>query len=119
VHYDLQNAPVKEFRLKIPAAYTNVEFNCPGLRRRDQSNEEWRVELQNAVHGAFLLVVTWEKPVDLKTNALDLPGVQALGVERESGFVVIHGKSSLQVAEKSSSGELLKMDASQLPDWIG
>jgi type II secretory pathway pseudopilin PulG len=119
VHYDIQNAPVKEFRLKIPAAYTNVEFNCPGIRRRDQSNEEWRVELQNAVHGPFILVVTWEKPVDLKTNALDLPGVQALGVERESGFVVIHGKTSLQVAEKSSSGELLKMDASQLPDWIG
>ncbi|MGD1084446.1 MAG: hypothetical protein ABSA47_06790, partial [Verrucomicrobiota bacterium] len=100
LRYDIQNAPVKEFRLKIPATCTNVEFQCPNLRRRDQSNDEWRVELQNAVHGLFVLGVTWERPVDLKTNELDLPGIQALGVERESGFVVIHGKPALQISEK-------------------
>ena len=37
VRYDIQNAPVKEFRFLIPAAYTNIEFNCPNLRRRDQN----------------------------------------------------------------------------------
>jgi competence protein ComGC len=120
VRYDIQNAPVKEFRFKIPAAYTNVEFNCPNLRRRDQNpaNGEWSVELQNAVFGLFQFQITWEKPVDLKTNTLDLPPVQALGVERESGFVVVSGKKALQVAEQSSSGELMKIDASELPDWI-
>jgi hypothetical protein len=121
VRYDIQNAPVKEFRFQIPAAYTNVEFNCPNLRRRDQNptNGQWSVELQNFVFGQFQLQITWEKPVDLKTNTVDLPGLQALGVERESGFVVVAGKKSLQVAEKSSSGELMKMDAGELPDWVG
>ena len=121
VRYDIQNAPVKEFRFQIPAAYTNIEFICPNLRRRDQNptNGEWRVELQNFVFGQFQLQITWEKPVDLKTNTVDLPPIQALGVERESGFVVVTGKKSLQVAEKSSSGELMKMDAGELPDWIG
>ncbi len=121
VRYEIQNAPVKAFRFKIPADCTNIEFNCPNLRRRDQNpaNGEWSVELQNAVYGQFQFAITWEKPVDLKTSALDLPGIQALGVERESGFVVVHGKPAMQVAEKSSSGELMKMDASELPDWTG
>ena len=54
VRYDIQNAPVKEFRFQIPAAYTNVEFNCPNLRRRDQNptNGQWSVELQNVVSSA-------------------------------------------------------------------
>jgi type II secretory pathway pseudopilin PulG len=119
VHYDIQNAPVKVFRFQIPAAYTNIEFNCPNIRRRDQTNEAWSVELQNAVHGQFALTVTWEKPVELKTNALDLPGIQALGVERESGFVVVRGKTDLQITEKAASPELTKMDASELPGWVG
>ena len=57
--------------------------------------------------------------MDLKTNALDLPGIQALGVERESGFVVVRGKTALQITEKSSGGELTKIDASELPAWVG
>jgi len=120
VRYDIQNAPVKEFRFKIPAAYTNVEFNCPNLRRCDQNptNGEWSVEVQNTVFGQFQLQITWEKPVDLKTNTVELPAIQALGVERESGFVAVSGKKDLQVAEKSSSGELMKIDASELPAWV-
>ena len=121
VRYEIQNAPVKTFRFKIPAAFTNIEFNCPNLRRRDHNaaNDEWSVELQNTVYGQFQFSITWEKPVDLKTNALDLPGIQALGVERESGFIVVRGKPSLQVAEKSGSGELMRADAGELPEWLG
>ena len=120
VRYDIQNAPVKEFRFAIPAAYTNIEFDCPNLRRRDQNTNtgEWSVELQTAVIGRFQLGITWEKPVDLKTNALDLPPIQALGVERENGFVVVAGKKALQVSENSSGGGLLKIDAGELPDWV-
>jgi hypothetical protein len=121
VHYDIQNARVKEFRFKIPAVYTNIEFNCPNLRRRDQNttNGEWTVEVQDTVFGPFQFQITWEKPVDLKTNTLDLPPIQALGVERESGFVVVSGKKALQVAEQAASGELVKIDAGELPDWAG
>jgi prepilin-type processing-associated H-X9-DG protein len=118
VRYEIQNAPVKEFHLKIPASCTNIEFSAPNIRRRDQEGETWRVELQNAVHGQFTLVVNWERPVDVKTNALDLPGIEALGVERESGYVLVLSKSALQVEEKTSSAELMKIDPGELPDWV-
>jgi hypothetical protein len=54
----------------------------------------------------------------VKTNALDLPALQAVGVERESGYVVVAGKKALQVAENTSGGELMKIDAGELPEWV-
>ncbi|HKQ37408.1 MAG TPA: hypothetical protein VJ063_04975, partial [Verrucomicrobiae bacterium] len=64
VHYDIQNAPVKEFRLKVPATYANVEILGTNIRERDPSNGLWRVELQNKVRGSFQLTVTFEQPFD-------------------------------------------------------
>jgi hypothetical protein len=119
IRYDIQNAPAKEFRLKVPEAYRNVEIVGTNIRERDQSNGVWRVELQNKVRGTFQLVVTFEQPADTKTNALALAGVEALGVERETGAMVILTKPPLQVAEKSASDQLLKIDARELPDWAG
>ena len=86
VKYDIANAPVKEFRVRVPAAFKNVEITGAQIRRRDQTNGEWRVELQGKVRGEYLLTVTWEMPRSGQTNLVELAGVQALGVEREAGF---------------------------------
>ena len=62
VKYDIANAPVKEFRVRVPAAFKNVEVTGAQIRRRDETNGEWRVELQSKVRGEYLLTVTWELP---------------------------------------------------------
>ncbi len=117
IRYDIQNAPVKEFRLKIPTNYSNVEIAGDNIRRRDQVGEEWRVGLQNKMNGSFVLNVTWEE--SLQTNAMEVAGIQALGVERETGVVVIKARPPLQVLEKSLSGELMKIDVREVPEWAG
>jgi hypothetical protein len=119
IRYDIQNAPVKEFRLRIPNAYRNVEFVGTNIRERDQSNDVWRVELQNKLRGSFQLAVTFEQPLDAKTNALAFSGIEALGVERETGSIVVLARAPLQVVEKSVSDQLLRIDARELPDWAG
>jgi hypothetical protein len=119
VRYDIQNAPVKEFRLRVPPAYRNIEILGTNIRERDESNGVWRVELQNKVRGSFQLAVTFEQPIDAKTNALTFTGIEALGVERETGSVVVLAKAALQVVEKSATDQLLKIDARELPDWAG
>ena len=119
VRYDIQNAPVKEFRLKIPTAWKNVEITGANIRRRDQTGGEWRVELQNKVKGIFLLSVTWEQPGNLQTNQLAVTGVEALGVERETGTLAILAKSPLQVSAGSASGELVRIDEREIPEWAG
>ncbi|MBI3878025.1 MAG: hypothetical protein HY300_19035, partial [Verrucomicrobia bacterium] len=110
VRYDIANSPVKEFQLRVPVTVTNVEISGAAIRRRDQSNDVWRVELQNKVRGVFTLVVTWEQPRAATNSAADVPVVQALGVERETGFVSILARPPLQVTERGASGELIRID---------
>ena len=123
VRYEIQNAPVKEFRLKIPATFKNVEITGANIRRRDQNGDEWRIELQNKITGTHVLTVTWEQPWSVKEQGKESPfeaaGVAALGVERETGMVAVMARSQLQVAPGSASAELIRADAQELPDWAG
>lgn len=117
--YDIANAPLKEFRLRVPVAYKNVELIGAQIRRRDETNGEWRVELQSKVRGDYLLTVTWEMPRTGKTNLVELAGIQALGVEREAGYIAIVARPPLQVADQSSGELLSKIDVRELPAWPG
>jgi len=117
VRYEIQNAPTKELRLKVPAAWRNVEILGANIRRKDEQNGEWRVELQNKVRGTIMLTVTWERPWNVKEGLFDLPGVEALGVERENGTIAVLARPPLKVESKEMSVELLKIDRRELPDW--
>ena len=119
VKFDIANAPIKEFRLRIPAAYQNVEVTGAQIRRRDQTNDEWRVELQGKVRGEYTLTVTWELPRNPNTNLVILAGIQALNVEREAGYIAVVARPPLQVADKSPAGALAQIDARELPAWSG
>ncbi|MSU58863.1 MAG: hypothetical protein EXS35_11980 [Pedosphaera sp.] len=118
VRYDIQNAPVKELRLKIPATLKNVEIAGANIRRRDQSGESWRVELQSKVRGNYTLTVTWDQPRAAGTNLVELAGISAEGVERETGTLAVVAKSPLQVAEAKAT-DLLKLDTREWPEWAG
>jgi type II secretory pathway pseudopilin PulG len=123
VRFEIQNAPVKEFRLKIPAAFQNVEITGSNIRRRDQNGEQWRVELQNKVAGTHMLTVTWEQPWSVKGQGkealFDAAGVEVLGVERETGALAVIAKSQLQISPKNVSAELIRTDVQELPAWAG
>lgn len=118
VRYEIQNAPVKELRLKVPDTFHNVEIAGANIRRRDNSDGDWRIELQNKIHGTYLLTVTWDQSPVTKTNAVDLAGVSAEGVERETGVIVVAAKPPLQVSE-ARAAEVIRIDAADVPDWAG
>src|SRR5262249_48324652 len=69
VRYEIQNAPTKEFRLKVPAGARNVDISGANIRRKDEKDGEWRVELQNKVRGTYTLTATWKMPVDTKAGS--------------------------------------------------
>jgi hypothetical protein len=117
VRYDIANAPVKEFRLKVPSQFRNVEINGANIRSRSQTNSVWQVELQSKMRGSYTLTVTWEQP-RAKTNAIEIAGVSAEGVERETGLLAIIAKKPLQVKETSASS-LQRIDLGDFPDWAG
>ena len=118
VRFDIQNAPVKELRLKIPAALKNVEISGANIRRRDQTGESWRVELQNKVRGGYTLTVTWDQARTSATNLVELAGFTVEGVERETGTLAVVAKAPLQVVE-AKAADLLKLDTREWPEWAG
>jgi hypothetical protein len=119
VRYEIQNAPLKEFRLQAPSSWKNIEISGANIRRRDQTNGQWTVELQNKVRGTYTLVVTWEQPRTASSNNLDLTGLRAAGMERETGYLIILARPPLQVQQESKTDELIQIDARELPEWTG
>ncbi|HXI70428.1 MAG TPA: hypothetical protein VNN22_08750, partial [Verrucomicrobiae bacterium] len=140
VRFEIANAPVKELRVRVPAAFKNVEITGANIRSRervdgsklmvDSSNPStlnaqlstnynvWRVELQSPTRGFYPLTVTWDEPRSTKAGALELAGISADGVERESGLLAISAKSPLQVSE-SVATDLQRVDTGDFPDWAG
>ena len=120
VKYDIANAPVKDFRVQVPAAFRNVEVTGAQIRRRDETNGEWRVELQSKVRGEYLLTVTWELPAE--------PGSRTSSSWRASRRWVWSARPvtspsiarpPLQVSDQSGGGLLSKIDVRELPPWTG
>jgi len=140
VRYDIANAPVKELRLRVPAAFKNIEITGANIRSRervdrsklmvDSSNpstinyplstntDVWCVELQSPVRGTYTLTVTWDEPRAEKNRSLELAGISADGVERETGLLAISAKAPLQVSEFGAA-DLQRVDAGDFPDWAG
>jgi type II secretory pathway pseudopilin PulG len=119
IKYDIANAPMKQFTLRVPAAYRNVEITGDQIRRRDETKGEWRVELQGKARGQYLLSVTWDMPRSASTNAVSLEGIHAIGVERETGFITILAHPPILVSEKTAGDPLSSIDVRELPEWVG
>ena len=138
VRYDIANAPVKELRVKVPAEFKNVEISGPNIREkvvarasrpsdpggqdaRATNGDVWRVELQSPTHGFYVLTVTWDQPRPAKAGTMEITGVSAEGVERETGLLAISVPQSgapLQVSELNAA-DLQRVDTGDFPDWAG
>ncbi|HTX20485.1 MAG TPA: hypothetical protein VMD27_01300 [Candidatus Aquilonibacter sp.] len=117
VRYDIANAPVKELRVRVPENFQNVEITGPNIRSREQTGDVWRVTLQNPTSGIYTLAITWDQPI-LDTNAMEIAGVSAVGVERETGLLAISAKAPLQIGEAGAT-DLQRVDTGDFPDWAG
>ena len=118
VRFEVANAPVKVFRVRLPAGARNVEIAGLNVRQRELQGEDWRVELQQKVRGTYTLTASWEQPKSATNILVSLAGASAPGVERETGLLVIAAKPPLQVSE-TGAVELLKTDVRARPTWAG
>jgi hypothetical protein len=116
--FEIQNAPVKELRLRIPASFDNVEISGPNIRRRDHEADLWRVQFQNKIIGPHVLTVTWDQARSARTNRVDLRGISAEGVERETGVLALVAHPPLQLTEQHAL-DLISIDTRNLPDRAG
>ena len=101
---------------------SSLRFDPPGGREPgngpDTNSVVWRVELQSKTRGFYTLTVTWEQPRASRTNTVELAGITAAGVERETGLLAIAARAPLQVSELRAV-DLQRVDTSDFPDWAG
>ena len=112
------DAPVKSLCVRVPASFKNVDISGPNIRSREQKVGVWCVELQDPTCGSYTLTVTWEQPSVTGTNLMELTGVTADGVERETGLLAIVARPPLQVIERHVR-DLQRVDPQDRPEWAG
>jgi autotransporter-associated beta strand protein len=66
-----------------------------------------------------MLTVTWEQPGKVADTTLEITGVEALGVERETGAVAILARPPLQASLTNATPDLVPIDTRELPEWAG
>jgi hypothetical protein len=114
--YSIANAPVKEFRLRVPPEFKDIEISGTNLRSREQDGNLWRLELQSPARKTYSLTVTWDEPRPAGNRALELAGVSADGVERESGFLAVSVEPPIQMTE-TEARDLQRADTGDVPTW--
>ena len=94
IRYGIINQGVQEFRLRVPAAWKNIDFTGPNIRRKETAGRlpggtdtnyvVWNIALQDKAWGGYTLVVTYDQQFDPHQATLSLGGIHSLEVERET-----------------------------------
>ncbi len=116
--YDILHAGVETFKLKFPADVTNVDIDGEAIKRKDEDKKEntWTITLQAKKMGQYRLFTTFQRKLDKKNAPLEYAGVQALDVERETGFLAVASRSDVELTlpDKGLSN-LTPVDEREIP----
>ncbi len=121
ITYHISGAPVRQFRLTVPAAAQNVEFNGRDIRgwARDaaagQTNGAWAVTLQEKVIGDYTLLVTYDQKIGYDRAEVDAGGIETVGTGSEVGYIVLASGGSFSLSEGRLDAGLLRVDREEIP----
>ena len=108
------NQGVREFKVRVPANFKNVEFTGPNIRRKEQSDNVWTIGLQDKVWGGYTSSSLTIINLTQKGATLSVGGIHAMDVERETGSVAVTTAASLQLNAKTASDTLRRIDETEL-----
>ncbi|MBN1672959.1 MAG: hypothetical protein JXR37_18080 [Kiritimatiellae bacterium] len=116
VTYHVAGAPVRAFKIIIPADLGNVEFVGRDIRNWEKDGEVWTVALQEKVLGDYTLTVTYDRQFAYDAANLTLGGVHTLETDSEEGFVVLASSASLVVEEQAADPSVMRIDRNEVPE---
>lgn len=117
ITYNVANAPVRSFTLRIPQEYRNVEIHGRDIRNWTQEGDEWTVHLREKVLGDYTLLVTYDHPARYQGEELMLGGVHSLDIETETGYIALAGTANLSVAEEvDRSTTIYSISVDEIPE---
>jgi hypothetical protein len=116
VNYEIREAPVFDFRLRMPAGARVLEVSGANINTYTVDGDVLKVDLRSAAQGTYRLAVTLTQDVG-KPEAVELPAVETLGVEREAGYVLVGTRPDTQVEPLTVTG-ISQIDPGELPGGL-
>gem|GEM_PF-3032702 len=115
LNYFVVGAPVQQWQLKIPENLGHVAIDGQDVRAWQRSGETVTVDLNQPALGAQTLLVTFEQPMPSRNSQL-VPGtIIPLEVQGENGIIQVNSPQQLKHTWSKVSGNLLELDALELP----
>lgn len=120
LQYQIENTGLKALRVRVPTNAESVRFRgeqvadflpVPGSVTNDL--QTWEVKLHRRVLGKYLLQLTAQLPLAAQATNAAVPGIQALEVNLQRGFVTVQSDGRLQVRPGSLPPGL------QVTEWQG
>lgn len=128
LRYRIENAGIKFFRVRVPAAeapLTVTGRNIARVRPLDAAaasngvGRVWEIELHGKVEDDFSLVCQYQESYDPAGGGVEIRPFEPLGVARQAGFLVVTGGGRVQVEPLGGTEGLKPEDARTLPDTFG
>lgn len=116
-NYDIKHSPMSRFSIDVPDGYDVVNVTGQGLSGWKADEGTLNVNVNYEVKGPYNLQVHMESKREMASGAVKIPEPITKDTERESGFVAVETKSSLEVNIVSLEG-LVPIDAQELPSGL-
>ncbi len=115
IHYSIENAGIKHFKIRLPANAETPEFSAANMLGFQKIGENiWEIELQQKVSEKFRLELHYRQSFGRDGKVEILP-VVAEGAELQKGYLAILSDDALQIGLDSSKGEISEMDMRKIP----
>lgn len=122
LHYQIENAGLKSFTVLVPTNAEAVHFQGDQLADFLPAGQEpanglrtWEIKLHRRVVGSYHLQLTFQLPLPEKSSEAALPGVQAVGVNLQRGFVTVQSSGRLQVRSETPPPALQTTEWQSIP----
>ncbi|MCF7972822.1 MAG: hypothetical protein K9N55_03295 [Phycisphaerae bacterium] len=112
----ITGSPVNEFRFELPAGLDNIEFVGHDVRRFEKQGSLWVVTLSRKVLGQYNLAVTYTQSYG-RDEPIRLGALQCVGVQSQTGTVVVTSFLDLRLALNSNQG-LVPVALDELPAHV-
>jgi hypothetical protein len=122
LQYDIEHAGVKTFLLKPPRpdiALVVSGHNISRVRKIDEEQGIWEVELHGKVESRYGMEVAYQMPFQHGQSELAIRPLQALGTDSQKGYITVLSSGRLQITPDAVPEFLRTEDARSIPRRFG
>lgn len=122
LQYDIEHAGVKAFRLQPPRpeiALVVSGRNISRVRKIDDENGIWEVELHGKVEDRYGMEVAYQIPFAHDNSELVIRPLKTIGTESQKGYAAVFSGGRLQITPSAVPEFLRTEDARSIPRRFG